>query len=181
MSDYYFKSPDTYRRIMSTESVTTVDHDICANGCYMYPADSPQIMFCPVAGCGLPRYKNAAAVQLATSNAERDPEMPLPTLIAERTMAYTSIGKALTQRFTNNDRAEMLQYRKHFFDNSTLNRQYRDIFSGASFKRLLEEGVVDDETICLLIFVDGYQPKHVQKAQQVMITCLVMNIDPESR
>ncbi|OBZ81041.1 hypothetical protein A0J61_10910, partial [Choanephora cucurbitarum] len=36
-----------------------------------------------------------------------------------------------------------------------------------------------DNTICLVIFVDGYQPKNVRKAHQVMINCLVMNIHPK--
>ncbi|OBZ80112.1 hypothetical protein A0J61_11838, partial [Choanephora cucurbitarum] len=38
-----------------------------------------------------------------------------------------------------------------------------------------------DNTICLVIFVDDYQPKNVRKAHQVMINCLVMNIHPQYR
>ena len=147
----------------------------------MFPLDSPDISTCQYEPCQRPRYSNIAQVEEARNNTERDPNMPLPSLKSESTMAYTSIANALTEFYADPIRSDMLDYRNHFFDHSASNNQYRDVFSGAAYQRLLNEGVLEDNTICLLIFVDGYQPKHVQKAHQVMINCLILNIHPEYR
>ena len=94
-------------------------------------------------------------------------------------MAYTSVGKALAELCVNGENNEMLSYREHFFaENGAVVDHYRDIFSGQCYKDLLRRQVVDANTICSVIFVDGYQLKNMQKAHQVMINCLVMIIHP---
>ncbi|KAI8326684.1 hypothetical protein EDC96DRAFT_453896, partial [Choanephora cucurbitarum] len=152
-------------------------YDICPNGCYLYPVDDINEVVCPNVNCGVARYKNASALSIEN----RDPTMPLPALVPQQQMAYTSISQALTQLYVDDDRMEILSYRDHFFDNAMLNQHYRDVFSGDSYAKLLEKENMRDNTICLVIFVDGYQPKNVRKAHQVMINCLIMNIHPKYR
>ena len=173
----HFKTPNTYRRIIGKNSTTTVWYDICPNGCYLYPVGDNTELTCPNEDCGVARYKNTAAVNVEN----RDPTMPLPALVAQQQMAYTSISQALTQLYVDDDRFEMLSHRDHFFDNTSLNHLYGDVFSGEFYTKILQKEKMRDNIICLVIFVDGYQPKNVRKAHQVMINCLVMNIHPQYR
>lgn len=131
----HFKTPDTYRRIISKNSSTTVRYDICPNGCYLYPVGDTSEVTCPNENCGVARYKNAAAVNIEN----RDPTMPLPALAAQQQMAYTSISQALTQLYVDDDPSEMLSYRDHFSDNTSLSHLYRDVFSGESYTKLLQK------------------------------------------
>ena len=164
----HFKTPDTYRRIISKNFTTTVWYDICPNGCYLYPVGDNTEVTCPNVSCGANRYKNANGASIQNT----DLTMPLPALVAQQQMAYTSISQALTQLYVDDDRIDMFSYRDHFFDDVSLNQTYRDVFSGDSYTKLLEKDNMRDNTICLVIFVDGYQPKNVRKAHQVMINCL---------
>ena len=131
----HFKTPDTYRRIISKNSTTTVQYDICPDGCYLYPNGDTSEVTCPNENCDVTRYKNAAAVNIEN----RDPTMPLPALVAQQQMAYTSISQALTQLYVEDDWSEMLSYRVYFFDNTSLNHLYRDVFSGESYTKIFKK------------------------------------------
>ncbi|OBZ80113.1 hypothetical protein A0J61_11839, partial [Choanephora cucurbitarum] len=98
----HFKTLDTYRRIIGKNSTTTVWYDICPYGCYLYPVGDSTELTCP--------NENCAAVNVEN----RDPTMPLPALVAQQQMAYTSISQALTQLYVDDDRSEMLSYRDLF-------------------------------------------------------------------
>ncbi|OBZ81272.1 hypothetical protein A0J61_10679 [Choanephora cucurbitarum] len=164
-----FQSPDTYRRMVQGSTSTTAKHDICPNGCYLFGSDGSPTMACPV-------------LAVAREDIERDPTMPIPDLAPTRQISYTSVDKALTELYVNENNAEMLAYRDEFFDrNQDKINIYRGIFSGDSYKKLLHDGIVDANTICLVLFVDRYQLKNMQEAHQVLINCLVMNIHPERR
>ena len=150
----------------------------------MYPLDKPDERVCPNPDCRLPRYCNEALIEAAREDIDRDSDMPLPPLLAARQISYTSIGKALTEIWVDDSRRAMLSYCNEFFTQyrDEVN-YYRDFFSGTTYKdlRVKLEGELDDNTICLVIFVDGYQLKNMQKAHQVMINCLIMNIHPDHR
>ncbi|OBZ80211.1 hypothetical protein A0J61_11740 [Choanephora cucurbitarum] len=136
---------------------TTVKHAICPNGCYLFGSDDSTTMACPVPACKARRYYNQAEIDAAREDIERDPAMPIPDLAPTRQISYTSVSKALTGLYVNENNAEMLAYRDEFFDrNQDEINIYRDIFSGDSYKKLLQDGIVDANTICLVLFVDGY-------------------------
>ena len=161
---------------------TTVKHDICPNGCHMYPINDLETKKCSIDTCQAARYCNEAQVEAVREDLDRDEAMPLPELLPTRQLAYTSIGKALTELYVNDNNAEMLAYRSQVFEQHRADiDMYRDIFSGACYQHLLANGDLDTDTICLVVFVDGYQLKNMQKAHQVLINCLVMNIHPEHR
>ena len=161
---------------------TTVKFDICPNGCHMYPLNDPESKKCPLTTCQAPRYCNESQVEAARDDIERDEAMPLPELIPTRQLAYTSIGKALTELYVNESNADMLAYGSEVIEQHREDiDMYRDIFSGACYQHLLANNDLDVNTICLVVFVDGYQLKNMQKAHQVLINCLVMNIHPEHR
>ena len=108
--------------------------------------------------------------------------MLLPVLVPRRQVSYTSIKQALTELYVNDDNLEMLEYGHNFMtENLETNDDYKDIFSGKHFRHLLKERVVHPNNICLVLFVDGYQHKKMQKAHQVLINCPVVNIHPEHR
>ena len=108
--------------------------------------------------------------------------MPLPVLVPQRQISYISIKQALTELYANDDNLDMLQYGHNFMTKDLqINSDYKDIFSGKNFRHLLKEKVVHPNTICLVLFVAGYQHKNMQKAHQMLINCLVMNILPEHR
>ena len=144
----------------------------------MYSANDTETTVYQVESCDMSRYCNEAEVEAA----REDGITPLPEFKPTRQMAYTSVGKALTELCVNGENNEMLSYREQFFaENSAIVDHYRDIFSGQCYKDLLHRQVVDANKICLVKFVDGYQLKNMQKAHQVIINCLVMNIYPQHR
>ncbi|KAI8330292.1 hypothetical protein EDC96DRAFT_579924 [Choanephora cucurbitarum] len=71
-------SPDVFRKTIKRDTKCIVKHDICVNGCFMYPDIEP------------------TEVQAALEDVDREDGMPLPDLILTRQMAYTSLGSALT-------------------------------------------------------------------------------------
>ncbi|OBZ81042.1 hypothetical protein A0J61_10909, partial [Choanephora cucurbitarum] len=107
----HFRTPNTYRRIISKNSSTTVRYDIYPNGCYLYPVNDSSAVIFPNENCGVARYRNATAINIEN----RDPTMPPPALVAKKQMAYTSISQALTQLYFDDERSEMLSYRDRFF------------------------------------------------------------------
>lgn len=166
---------------MKRDSTATVQHDVCPKGCYMFPVGRPDIMTCPNPNCGAQRYKNADEVIALTSSLQFNHTDPLPALVPVLTLAYTSIAQKLTQFFADETRDEMLSYRKTFFDDNALNNHYRDYFSGEAYQSLLQRNIVDENTICLVLFVDGFQLKNSSKQNQTMVNCLILNIHPEQR
>ena len=148
----------------------------------MFLTNQPHINICCNEECQQERYTNHEQIEAERNNANRDPDMPLPVLVPRRQISYTSIKQALTELYANDDNLGMLQYGHDFMaEELETNDSYKDIFSGKNFRHLLEEKVVHPNTICLVLFVDGYQHKNMQKAHQVLINCLVMNIHPEHR
>ena len=148
----------------------------------MFPLNQPEVNICSNQDCQQKRYTNFEQVEAERNAANRDPGMPLPVLVPRRQVSYTSIKQALTELYVNDDNLEMLGYGHDFMtEELETNDSYKDIFSGKNFRHLLKEKVVHPNTICLVLFVDGYQHKNMQKAHQVLINCLVMNIHPEHR
>ncbi|OBZ82378.1 hypothetical protein A0J61_09570 [Choanephora cucurbitarum] len=75
-------------------------------------------------------------------------------------MAYTSVGKALTELCVIDENNEMLSYREQFCaENNNIVDHYREFFSYQCYKDFLLRGVIDGSAICLVIFVDDYQLK----------------------
>ena len=148
----------------------------------MYPVDEPNYKTCPNEECGETRYCNEAEVQAAIEDVDREDDMPLPELIPTRQMAYISLGSALTEIYVDEDRSEMLIEGPSLTEaQQSLVTHYRDVFSGSVYKQLLISGKIRTNTICVIVFVDGYQLKNMQKAHQVMINCLILNVHPEHR
>ena len=148
----------------------------------MYPLNDPDTKKCPIITYQAARYCNEAQVEAARGDFDRDETMSLPELIPTRQLAYTSIGKALTELYVNDNNGVMLGYHNEILVQHRIDMDmYRDIFSGACYQHLLANGDVDVNTICLVVFVDGYQLKNSQKAHQVLVNCLVVNTHPEHR
>ena len=149
---------------------------------FLFPTNQPEVNICSNPECHQQRYKNFEQVEAEKNSTDRDSNMPLPVLVPHRQISYTSIKQALTELYANDDNLDMLQYgydsMKEDLDN---NSSYKDIFSGKNFRHLLNRKIIHPNTICLILFVDVYQHKNMQKAHQVLINCLVMNIHHEHR
>ena len=157
-ADTHFQSPDTYRHMVQKNTKTTVKFDICPKGCHIYPLNDVDTKKCPINTCQADRYCNEAQVEAARDDVDRNEAMPLPELLPTRQLAYTSIGKALTELYVNENNEDMLGYCNVFFEQHRSDIDMcRDIFSDACYKHLLANGDVDVNTICLVVFVDGYQ------------------------
>lgn len=148
----------------------------------MYPVNRPDIKVCPNENCRLPRYSNEAEIEAEAADADRSERMLLSELRPTRQLVYTSLGKALANLWEDDSKEEILRYGSQM---TQLQRNgiahYHDVYSGEKFHQLLERGVVDENTICVVLFVDGYQLKNMQKAHQVMINCIILNVDPLQR
>ena len=148
----------------------------------MFPSNQPEVNKRNSTECYQQRYKNFEQVEAEKDNIHRDLDMPLPVLVPYSQISYTSIKQALTELYANDDNLSMLEYGSDFMKEDLDNNSCsKDIFSGKNFRHLLNEWIIHPNTICLVLFVDGYQHKNMQKAHQVLINCLVMNIHPEHR
>ena len=65
-------------------------------------------------GCNQPRYKNEAQFELERNDENRDPNTPLPELIPHKQIAYTSLAKALTELWADDDKLDILNYGHDF-------------------------------------------------------------------
>ena len=69
---------------------------------------------------------------------DRDESLPLPELRPTRQMAYTSVGRALTELYVDEQREAMLGYSAEFFaQHQQLVQEYKDVFSKESFQKLV--------------------------------------------
>ena len=174
------QSPDTYRRMISKGSKITKKYDICQNGCSLFGVEQAEVKECDV--CKQPRYKNQDQVNADINNTDRNPLMPFVEPVPNRQISYTSVFSALTELYADDEKLDVLTYGQEFLVNEpTTNYDYKDIFSGSNYKSLVQRTTINANTICLVLFVDGYQNKNSQRSNQVMINCLVMNIHPEHR
>ncbi|OBZ80431.1 hypothetical protein A0J61_11520 [Choanephora cucurbitarum] len=97
-------------------------------------------------------------------------------------MAYTSLGSALIEIYVDEDRSEMLIEGPSLTEaQHSLVSHYGDVFLGSVYKQLFLSTKIKANTICVIVFVDGYQLKNMQKAHQVMINRLILNVHPEHR
>ncbi|KAI8321173.1 hypothetical protein EDC96DRAFT_597716, partial [Choanephora cucurbitarum] len=55
----HIPSPDVFRRTIKRDTKSIVKHDICVNGCFMYPVNEPGMKTCPNEECGQARYCSA--------------------------------------------------------------------------------------------------------------------------
>ncbi|OBZ80165.1 hypothetical protein A0J61_11786, partial [Choanephora cucurbitarum] len=178
----HIPSPDVFRRTIKRDTKSIVKHDICVNGCFMYPVDEFNCKTCPNEECGQVRYCNEAEVQAAIEDVDKEDDMPLPELVPTRQMAYISLGSALTEIYVDEDRSEIMIEGPSLTEvQERVVSHYRDVFSGSVYKQLLLSGNIKANTICVIVFVDGYQLKNMQKAHQVMINCLILNVHREHR
>ncbi|OBZ80927.1 hypothetical protein A0J61_11024 [Choanephora cucurbitarum] len=83
-----FQSPDTYRRMVQGSTSTTVKHNICPNGCYLFGSDDSTTMACPVPACKAPCYFNQAKSDAAREDIERNSAMPIPDLAPTRQIIH---------------------------------------------------------------------------------------------
>ena len=109
-ANQFLQSPDTYRRLITKDVTLTVKHDVCSNGCYLFPTIQPEVNKCINQECQQQRYKNSEQVEAERNNANRDSDMPLPVLVPHHQISYTSIKQALTELYANDDNLNMLQY-----------------------------------------------------------------------
>lgn len=166
--------------MISKNTKITKKYDICEDGCSLFETDKPDVMEC--SECKKPRYKNQSQVDNDRNDANRNPMMPPVEPVPVRQIAYTSVLSALTELYADDDKLEILRYGENFLNNEPpTNYDYKDIFSGSNYKDLVERTTINANTICLVLFVDGYRNKHSQKSGQVLINCLIMNIHPQHR
>lgn len=166
--------------MISKESKTTKKYDICQDGCYLFPVGHPEKKQCEE--CRKPRYSNEAQVEEDSNAPDRNPNIPLIELAPHRQLAYTSVFESLVELYADDDKLDVLRYGENFVnENSSDESDYKDIFSGSNYRQLIDRNIIRASTICLVLFVDGYQSKSSQKSNQVMINCLIMNIHPQHR
>ena len=166
--------------MISKESKITKKYDICQNGCSLFGVGQAEVKECDV--CKQPRYNNQDQVDADISNTDRNPLMPFVEPVPIRHISYTSVFSALTELFADDEKLDILRYGQDFLTNEpTNNYDYKDIFSGSNYKSLVERTTTNANTICLVLFVDGYQNKNPQRSNQVVINCLVMDIHTERR
>ncbi|OBZ80251.1 hypothetical protein A0J61_11700, partial [Choanephora cucurbitarum] len=112
------------------ESNITIKHDICPHGCYLYLVRHTDLTQCQADDCNLPRYRNSLQYDLERNDVNRDPTMSLPELMPNRQITYTSIGKALTELWADDEKLDILNYGHDFLsDNYENSTGYKDVFS----------------------------------------------------
>lgn len=179
-------SPDTVSRWIcsSHDGFQVVFHfDVCPNGCFLYPKDDANILFCTNENCQLPRYrKHEQALALRQAGVDLNDES-FPSFVAVQQMAVVSVGAALAQMMLDEDKRELFKYRAEQ-DCTHEDGVYRDIFDGKVYQDFLfnqQQLFQDDSDIGIVLFVDGFQPKVQTGSTLTIIHCLVMNISPSYR
>ena len=179
-------SPDTVSRWIcsSHDGFQVVSHfDVCPNGCFLYPKDDANILFCTNENCQLPRYrKHEQALALRQAGVDLNDES-FPSFVAVQQMAVVSVGAALAQMMLDEDKRELFKYRAEQ-DCTHEDGVYRDIFDGKVYQDFLfnqQQLFQDDSDIGIVLFVDGFQPKVQTGSTLTIIHCLVMNISPSYR
>lgn len=179
-------SPDTVSRWIcsSHDGFQVVSHfDVCPNGCFLYPKDDANILFCTYENCQLPRYrKHDQALALRQAGVDLNDDS-FPSFVAVQQMAVVSVGAALAQMMLDEDKRELFKYRAEQ-DCTHEDGVYRDIFDGKIYQDFLssqQQLFQDDSDIGIVLFVDGFQPKIQTGSTLTIIHCLVMNLSPSYR
>lgn len=184
--DRMLHCPDTVNRWVrnSDDGFKVVRNlDVCENGCSLFPVNDLNVLNCPVEGCNRPRYINQAqAVAARQDGIDLNDESSIQFSPVQQ-LSVVSVGASLAQMLVNDEKRRMFEYRQSIELETEENRVYRDIFDGEVFKHLVHtDGLFQDPNdIALLIFVDGFIPKHVNGCTMTIVHCLVMNIDPSNR
>lgn len=145
----------------------TKQYDVCKNGCYLYSMDD-ELDQCPNGRCNEYRYQEGT----------RQPQQQ---------MTCVSIGAALAELLYDEDSRNAFQYKANV--DSTIvgseanhnESKYTDIFSGKVYQGLYRSGIINNDDICLIMYVDGYQHQHKPNHTLTMIHCIIMNLDPSVR
>ena len=166
--------------MVNRECRTTKQYDICQDGCYLFPAGHPEKKECEE--CKKPRYKNEAQVADEINSLGDHNNMSTMALSPYKQLTYTSVFESLVDLYADDDKLDILRYGENFLNNnSSADGDYKNIFSSSNYRQLIDRRIVSASTICLVLFVDGYQSKNSQKSHQVMSNCLIMNIHPQHR
>ncbi|KAG1439213.1 hypothetical protein G6F56_012362 [Rhizopus delemar] len=179
-------SPETVdRRIRSSDDgfKVVLNIDVCPNGCYLFPSDDRNILTCAVSTCNRPRYnqhEEAMAVRRAGLDLNAETALSLSPV---QHLSVVSICAALAQRLVNDDKLPLFNYRKSLVPFNEQEPVYRDIFDDEIFRNFVSEGSIfqNPDDVALLLFVDGFEPKHVHNHTMTIVHYLIMSIDPSNR
>lgn len=180
------RTPDTITRWiqMSNDGFKLVNHlDVCENGCYLFPEDNKNVLFCPIAECSRPRYsKNDQAAALVNAGFDLNNESAVLFEPVQR-LSVVSVGAALAQMLIDEGKRSLFDYRASMEPLVEGERVYRDVFDGEVFQSWIDQGNIfqNSNDIALLIFVDGFEPKYVNNHTMTIVHCLIMSIDPSYR
>ncbi|KAG0734390.1 hypothetical protein G6F57_016138 [Rhizopus arrhizus] len=118
---------------MSKYDIQVVSHfDVCPNGCFLYPKDDANILFCTYESCQLRRYRKHDQA-LALRQAGVDLNDSFPSFVAVQQMAVVSVCAALAQMMFDEDKRELFKYRAEQ-DCTHEDGVYRDIFGGKVYQ-----------------------------------------------
>lgn len=179
-------SPDTVdRRIRSSDDgfKVVLNIDVCPNGCYLFPSNDKNVLTCTVSTCNRPRYnQHEEAMAARRAGLDLNAETAL-SLSPVQHLSVVSVGAALAQLLVNDDKLPLFNYRRSLVPFNEQEPVYRDIFDGEIFRNFVNQGSIfqSPDDIALLLFVDGFEPKHVHNHTMTIVHCLIMSIDPSNR
>jgi hypothetical protein len=173
----HIPAPDTVDEHISKDSKMYWMHDVCSHGCHLYKRDDAYPIVCPTEDCNEPRYTNHSQVQENIKNkVDLNGEVDLKP---KQQMTVGSIGAALAEMMFDSEFKQDMDYKANFVDEAGI---YKDVFSGAVYDDLTRRGVsTNKDDIFVIIYIDGFKNKNVQKYSETFIECLVMNTDPSYR
>ncbi|KAG1435702.1 hypothetical protein G6F56_013869 [Rhizopus delemar] len=98
-------------------------------------------------------------------------------------MSVVSVGAVLAERLMNEDSHSLYLYRDRYEREVHDEGIYRDIFSGSVYRdQWQNQGIfANPGDVGLLIVVDGFQPKHKNKATMTTICGYIMTMEPTER
>lgn len=164
-----FPTPDTTERSLraiSKDLGLVKLLDVCPNGCFLYGYSSSEPAECP--HCHASRYLAEGDVPVRRSAAK---------------MSVVSVGAVLAERLMNEDSHSLYLYRDRYEREVHDEGIYRDIFSGSVYRdQWQNQGMfANPGDVGLLIVVDGFQPKHKNKATMTTICGYIMTMEPTER
>ncbi|KAJ3575685.1 hypothetical protein NP233_g938 [Leucocoprinus birnbaumii] len=155
----------------------TMVHDMCPNSCVAFTGPFADLDKCPEPRCGQSRWDS---IQL--SKGKR---------VAAKTFSTIAVGPQLQALFANRDSAVSMQYRQQK-TRETLEKcrdangrvkvdLFDDIYSGSEYLRLTSEGKIDDDSILLLLSIDGAQLYEHKASDCWIYVWVVLDMDPSLR
>lgn len=158
------------RRARNLSGVITWEHHMCVKSCVGFTGPFANLENCP--DCGEPRYKQK---DLEESDGERK--------VPRQVFTTFPVGPQLQARWKHPQTAKDMFYRWEKTEelrneNSGL---YDDILSGESYRKLVDDGLVDEYDTVLMLSTDGAQLYQNKQSDCWIYIWILVDLGPDKR